>query len=151
MDIITELRTIRMITKFNSTEKANLIGGYLLNNFVSNAMKVANGSMENPKKMLLYSSHDGTLLGLMYAMGVGNNLMIPYASAVIMEIFKEGNEYQVELLFRNDTTRAPYPLTIPNCGSPCTVDSMAKQYHSMLLSSYADQQKVCVIYRCEED
>ncbi|KAK6031616.1 hypothetical protein OSTOST_02233 [Ostertagia ostertagi] len=87
-----------MITKFNSTEKANLIGGYLLNNFVSNAMKVANGSMENPKKMLLYSSHDGTLLGLMYAMGVGNNLMIPYASAVIMEIFKEGNEYQVEFL-----------------------------------------------------
>ncbi|PIO64171.1 hypothetical protein TELCIR_14209 [Teladorsagia circumcincta] len=85
--------------------------------------------------------HDGTLLALMYAMGVGNNLMIPYASAVIMEIFKEGNEYQVELLFRNDTTRGAYPMTIPNCGSPCTVGNMAKQYQSMLLSSYADQQK----------
>ncbi|PIO58899.1 hypothetical protein TELCIR_19654, partial [Teladorsagia circumcincta] len=118
-----------------------LIGGYLLNNFVSNAKKVANGSMENPKKMLLYSSHDGTLLSLMYAMGVANNLMIPYASAVIMEIFKEGNEYQVELLFRNDSTRAAYPMKIPNCGSPCTVGNMAKQYQSMLLSSYADQQK----------
>ncbi|PIO63086.1 histidine acid phosphatase [Teladorsagia circumcincta] len=184
-----------------------LIGGYLLNNFVSNAKKVANGSMENPKKMLLYSSikpsaegfwgymrrdrvkfgkaalrqwkrkqyigwprsrfrppegtesdppvgecarpgfddtsrmHDGTLLALMYAMGVGNNLMIPYASAVIMEIFKEGNEYQVELFFRNETTRAPYPLMIPSCGSPCTVGNMAKKYQSMLLSSYADQQK----------
>ncbi|PIO77543.1 histidine acid phosphatase [Teladorsagia circumcincta] len=165
-----------------------LIGGYLLNNFVSNAKKVANGSMENPKKMLLYSSaalrqwkrkryigwprsrfrppegaesdppvsecarpgfddtsrmHDGTLLALMYAMGVGNNLMIPYASAVIMEIFKEGNEYQVELFFRNETTRAPYPLMIPSCGSPCTVGNMAKKYQSMLLSSYADQQKAC--------
>ncbi|XGW27385.1 hypothetical protein V3C99_007748, partial [Haemonchus contortus] len=143
MDIITELRTIRMITKFNSSEKANLIGGYLLNDFVTNAKRVANGTMENPKKMLLYSSHDGTLLSLMYAMGVGNDMMIPYASVLIMEIYKEGNGFLVEWLYRNDTTRAPYPMTNPNCGFPCTVDNMAKLYSNVVLSSYADQQRLC--------
>ncbi|KAK6034724.1 hypothetical protein COOONC_27773 [Cooperia oncophora] len=99
--------------------------------------------MDNPKKMLLYSSHDGTLLSLMYAMGVGNNLMVPYASALIMEIYKEGKDFQVELLFRNETTRPPYKLAIPNCGSPCTVDNMANQFNSMRLDSYAEQQKLC--------
>ncbi|VDL81984.1 unnamed protein product [Nippostrongylus brasiliensis] len=56
MDIITELRTYRMITQFNSTEKAKMIAGYLLNNWIQNANQVANGTMTSPKKMLLYSS-----------------------------------------------------------------------------------------------
>lgn len=41
--------------------------------------------------------HDGTALALMYAMGVGNDLMIPYASALIMEIYKDGNDHTVEV------------------------------------------------------
>lgn len=29
----------------------------------------------------------------MYAMNVSNDLMVPYASALIMEIYKDGDEY----------------------------------------------------------
>ncbi|VDM63162.1 unnamed protein product [Angiostrongylus costaricensis] len=54
MEIMSELRRIRRITKFNSATKAK---------------------------------HDGTLLSLMYAMGVANDQMIPYASSFIMEIY----------------------------------------------------------------
>ncbi|EPB76927.1 histidine acid phosphatase [Ancylostoma ceylanicum] len=97
MEIIGELRRIRMMTKFNSPEKAMYMGSFLLNNFIENAQKVANGSMKNPDKMLLYSSHDGTVLGLMYAMNVANDLMVPYASALIMEIYKDGDEFFTEL------------------------------------------------------
>ncbi|KAK5986098.1 Intestinal acid PHOsphatase [Trichostrongylus colubriformis] len=143
MDITYELRTIRRITKFNSTSKANMIAGYLLNNFIENAKKVANGSMTNPKKMLLYSSHDGTLLSLLYALGVANNLTVPYGAAIIMEIYRDDKNFQVEWLYRNDSTKAPYPLKIPECGSPCTVSNMARQYNNIVVDSYAAQQKVC--------
>ncbi|KAK5968781.1 hypothetical protein GCK32_013779 [Trichostrongylus colubriformis] len=142
MDIIYELRTIRWVTKCNSTSKANMIAGYLLNNFIKNAKNVANGSMTNPKKMLLYSSHHGTLLSLLYALGVGNNLTVPYGAAIIMEVYKDGKDFQVEWFYRNDSTKAPYPLKIPECGSPCTVNKMAKQYNNIVVDSYAAQQKV---------
>ncbi|EYB99355.1 hypothetical protein Y032_0123g1159 [Ancylostoma ceylanicum] len=142
MEIIGELRRIRMMTKFNSPEKAMYMGSFLLNNFIENAQKVANGSMKNPDKMLLYSSHDGTVLGLMYAMNVANDLMVPYASALIMEIYKDGDEFFTELLFRNDTSRPAYKLPIPWCGDPCTVKKLAL-YPNAVLSSYAEQQNLC--------
>ncbi|KAL6737298.1 hypothetical protein Aduo_010953 [Ancylostoma duodenale] len=142
MEIIGELRRIRMMTKFNSPEKAMYMGSYLLNNFIDNAQKVANGSMKNPDKMLLYSSHDGTVLGLMYAMNVANDLMVPYAAALIMEIYKDGDEFFAELLYRNDTSRPAYRVPIPWCGDPCTVRNFT-EYPTTLLSSYAEQQNLC--------
>ena len=41
--------------------------------------------------------HDGTILSLMSAMNVANDLFIPYAAAVIMEIYKDNEEYFVEV------------------------------------------------------
>ncbi|KAJ1350061.1 hypothetical protein KIN20_005769 [Parelaphostrongylus tenuis] len=117
-----------------------MLGGYLLNNWIHNAIRVANGTMTDPEKMLLYSSHDGTLLALMYAMGVANDQVIPYASSVIMEIYKDGKDYEVELLFRNTTTVPPHPLKIKGCRSPCTVQKMAATYGNMVLTSYDEQQ-----------
>uniref|UniRef100_A0A0K0D0D5 COesterase domain-containing protein n=1 Tax=Angiostrongylus cantonensis TaxID=6313 RepID=A0A0K0D0D5_ANGCA len=43
------------------------------------------------------AKHDGTLLSLMYAMGVANDQMIPYASSFIMEIYEHGKDYEVEV------------------------------------------------------
>uniref|UniRef100_A0A158PC23 Lysosomal acid phosphatase n=1 Tax=Angiostrongylus cantonensis TaxID=6313 RepID=A0A158PC23_ANGCA len=64
LDIITELRRIQRITKFNSTAKAK---------------------------------HDGTLLSLMYVMGVANDQLVPYASSLIMEIYKNESNFEVEV------------------------------------------------------
>ncbi|KAE9419129.1 hypothetical protein Angca_004230, partial [Angiostrongylus cantonensis] len=143
MEIMSELRRIRRITKFNSAAKAKMLGGYLLNNWLQNAKQVANGTMTDPEKMLLYSSHDGTLLSLMYAMGVANDQMIPYASSFIMEIYEHGKDYEVELLFRNTTAKPPHPLKIKGCGSPCSVQQMVKTYTTMVLTSYDEQQALC--------
>ncbi|VDM64580.1 unnamed protein product [Angiostrongylus costaricensis] len=140
MEIISELRRIRRITKFNSTAKAKMLGGYLLYNWLQNAEKVANGTMTDPETMLLYSAHHGTLLALMYAMGVANEQLIPYASSFIMEIYEDGKDFEVELLFRNTTTKPPHPLKIKGCRSPCTVQKLAETYRNMLLKSYDEQQ-----------
>lgn len=143
MEICNELREIQRSTKFNSAMKAKLIGGYLLYNWLRNAERVANGTMKNPKKILLYSSHDGTVLSLMYAMGVANGRPVPYASSLIMEIFKNEENYEIKVLFRNDTTKPPYPLAIAGCEIPCTVQKMRKLFDNMVLTSYDEQQMLC--------
>lgn len=35
--------------------------------------------------------HDGTVLALMYALGVGNDQLVPYAACLIMELYLSGN------------------------------------------------------------
>ncbi|KJH39930.1 hypothetical protein DICVIV_14163 [Dictyocaulus viviparus] len=142
MEIINELSRIRRISEFNETIISNLRGGYLLNNWLNNVLNVANGTMTKPNRMLLYSSHEGTLLSLMYAMGVANDRLVPFASSIIMEIFKDGSDHYVELLYRNDTTAPPYLLEIEGC-QPCTVQKLLKRYGSMVVESYGQQQVVC--------
>ncbi|KHJ79531.1 hypothetical protein OESDEN_20820 [Oesophagostomum dentatum] len=79
----------------------------------------------------------------MYAMNVANELMVPYASAVVMEIYREDSDYLVEFFYRNETTHSPYRLTLPKCGTRCTVQNMAEQYSDMTLASLGEQQQLC--------
>ncbi|CAJ0603752.1 unnamed protein product [Cylicocyclus nassatus] len=143
LDVISELRRIRKISKFDSPDKAKMTGGYLLNTWIKDALKVANGTMKNPDRMMLYSAHDGTVLALMHAMSVANGLLIPYASAVIMEVYKDKNDFLVELFYRNDTSKPPYRLQIPGCSDRCTVQKMAEQYSNMMVTSLSEHQEVC--------
>uniref|UniRef100_A0A1I7WSS9 Acid phosphatase n=1 Tax=Heterorhabditis bacteriophora TaxID=37862 RepID=A0A1I7WSS9_HETBA len=130
---------------FNSSGKIvffQLIGGYLLNTWIENAVAVSNGTMK-PKRMLWYSSHDGTILALLYAMGIGNDLMVPYASTVIMEVYENENQFEVELLYRNDTSRPPYKIPLPDCGTPCTVSKLTAIYKDMVVTSYEEMMELC--------
>lgn len=46
----------------------------------------------------LLFKHDGTLQSLMYAMGIANDQQIPYAAAVIMEIWqREDGQFYTEV------------------------------------------------------
>lgn len=54
MDIITEMRTVRMMNLFNSEEKGKLEGGSVLYNWIQNAIAVSES--RNDQRMLLYSS-----------------------------------------------------------------------------------------------
>ncbi|VDL81983.1 unnamed protein product [Nippostrongylus brasiliensis] len=78
----------------------------------------------------------------MYALGIGNDLMVPYAAALIMEIYKDADNYVVEVFYRNDTSKDPYPMALPGCGTPCTVANMTDLYSNVRLDSYASQQAV---------
>ncbi|KHJ94919.1 hypothetical protein OESDEN_05146 [Oesophagostomum dentatum] len=123
-----------------------MVGGFLLNNFIEYALMVERLENKREKtklrKMVLYSSHDGTLLSLMYAMNVANGLLTPCAAAIIMEIYKKDKEYFVEFWYRNETTNEPYPLSIPKCGSNCTVQKFAEQYSNIRVKSWNEHQEV---------
>ena len=67
---------------------ARLSGGNLLNEIQKNMRtKLSGGST---KKMYVYSAHDDTVVPLLAAMKVFNDISPPYASAVILELW--GNE-----------------------------------------------------------
>ncbi|EFP05606.1 hypothetical protein CRE_27013 [Caenorhabditis remanei] len=156
MDIITEMRTVRMMNLFNSEEKGKLQGGSVLNNWIQNAVAVSES--RNDQRMLLYSSHDGVLLALLNAFRASNDMMVPYAAALIMHVYSDNGKYYSEvntnlnvsisvstfqLYYRNDTTTDPYRIPLSRCPDPCEVSQLASAFENMTVSDLSEMMTLC--------
>jgi prostatic aicd phosphatase len=97
LDIVSEVGRILRNSEFDDVILSYLRGGFLLNDWMKRAERVANQNQTNPSKMLLYSSHDGTLLALMNLLKVADGQPIAYGGAFIMEVYKERNGHFLEV------------------------------------------------------
>uniref|UniRef100_A0A8D0GDD5 Lysosomal acid phosphatase n=1 Tax=Sphenodon punctatus TaxID=8508 RepID=A0A8D0GDD5_SPHPU len=103
-------------------EKARLQGGVLLAQIRKNLTLAANVSAPQNLKLLMYSAHDTTLVALQMALDVYNGRQAPYASCHMFELYLEDDgNFSVEMYFRNESGKDPYPLTLPGCTQRCTL------------------------------
>uniref|UniRef100_A0A8B9XXS1 Lysosomal acid phosphatase n=1 Tax=Bos mutus grunniens TaxID=30521 RepID=A0A8B9XXS1_BOSMU len=103
---------------YKQAEKARLQGGVLLAQIRKNLTLMATTSQL--PKLLVYSAHDTTLVALQMALGVYNGEQAPYASCHMFELYQEDSgNFSVEMYFRNESHRAPWPLTLPGCSHRC--------------------------------
>ena len=75
--------------------------------FLSNLLK------NNSFDWLRVVQQSETIVAVTSAMNVFNGVLPPYAAAVMVELIKVDSEYFVQLLYRNDSTRGPFVLTLP--------------------------------------
>ncbi|VIO96884.1 Uncharacterized protein BM_BM5389 [Brugia malayi] len=143
ISIISSLKRIRRISQFNSAEKARLRGGLLMKDWIDRARNVSLGLSVIPHKIKLHSAHDGTLLALMYALGIGNNLLVPYASCAIMEIYKTLNNHTIMFFYKNGTIA--HQLLLPGCPSydNCTIAQVEKAVSRRSVRSLQQLNKMC--------
>uniref|UniRef100_A0AC35FJH7 Acid phosphatase n=1 Tax=Panagrolaimus sp. PS1159 TaxID=55785 RepID=A0AC35FJH7_9BILA len=150
LDIITEIYRIRRIALFDDKKLARLRGGYVLNDVLKRLLNASNGIFDEANKMLLYSTHDGTLLGLMYAMGVGDYQLIPYASALIFELHQDNNGlYYVQILYRKNGELQT--IDIPDCGTKCEVRKLVSLFSSMTIPTEKKLYKECGTKHDDDD
>ncbi|XP_062432418.1 lysosomal acid phosphatase isoform X2 [Rhea pennata] len=68
----------------------------------------------------LFCEHDTTLVALQMALDVYNKIQAPYASCHIFELYQEDDgNFSVEMFFRNESGKEPFPLTLPGCQQKC--------------------------------
>uniref|UniRef100_A0A8C0BY18 Lysosomal acid phosphatase n=1 Tax=Buteo japonicus TaxID=224669 RepID=A0A8C0BY18_9AVES len=125
-DVMTHLKQLKdfgfefLFGIHNRVEKARLQGGVLLNHIRKNLTKAANVSAHQNLKLLAYSAHDTTLVALQMALDVYNKIQAPYASCHLFELYQEDDgNFSVEMFFRNESGKEPFPLTIPGCQHTC--------------------------------
>ncbi|XP_040976895.1 lysosomal acid phosphatase isoform X2 [Aquila chrysaetos chrysaetos] len=125
-DVMTRLKQLKdfgfefLFGIHNRVEKARLQGGVLLNHIRKNLTKAANVSAHQNLKLLAYSAHDTTLVALQMALDVYNKIQAPYASCHLFELYQEDDgNFSVEMFFRNESGKEPFPLTIPGCQHQC--------------------------------
>ncbi|KAJ7984553.1 hypothetical protein DPEC_G00355990 [Dallia pectoralis] len=128
-------RTLQEMTSFEVSfsvvthkrkEKARLSGGVLLNAILSNFSKAM--EQGSPLKFIMYSAHDSTLITLQAALDVYNGLLPPYAACQLFEFYQENDgSYSIDLYYRNDSSREPYPTPVPGCEmTPCPLTSFTE-------------------------
>ncbi|TMS22307.1 Testicular acid phosphatase-like protein [Larimichthys crocea] len=117
---VASFEVMYSILSHKRKEKARLSGGVLLNAILRNFSRaVEHGS---PLKFIMYSAHDSTLITLQAALDVYNGLLPPYAACQLFEFYQEyDGSYSLELYYRNDSLRDPYPNPVPGCNglNPC--------------------------------
>ncbi|XP_070304839.1 testicular acid phosphatase homolog [Salvelinus sp. IW2-2015] len=104
-------------------EKARLSGGVLLNAILRNFSKAM--EQGGAFKFIMYSAHDSTLITLQAALDVYNGLLPPYAACQLFEFYQEEDgSYSLDMYYRNDSSRDPYPTPVPGCETtPCPLTS----------------------------
>ncbi|CAH1251240.1 ACP2 [Branchiostoma lanceolatum] len=122
---LQNLSAFGMFSLFSGKERSRLTGGTLLGAMVHNMTKAKEGTLDDSRlRVIMYSAHDTTLAGLHSAMGTVNDLQPPYASCVMVELYREDSgEFTVEVWYRNDSSRPPYQLPVPGCPDlpdPCS-------------------------------
>uniref|UniRef100_A0ABM5GPL8 acid phosphatase n=1 Tax=Pogona vitticeps TaxID=103695 RepID=A0ABM5GPL8_9SAUR len=135
---LEELTVISLSTLFGiykREEKARLQGGLLVKNILEHLSNAA--KYPKRRKMLIYSAHDTTLGALQMALNIYNEKVPPYAACQIFELYQETNGYHtIEMYFRNDTSKEPYPLTLPGCSTACLLSRFKELVSPILVDDW---------------
>ncbi|XP_071283579.1 lysosomal acid phosphatase isoform X2 [Agelaius tricolor] len=127
----------------NRVEKARLQGGVLLDHIRKNLTKAANASAHQNLKLLVYSAHDTTLVALQTALDVYNKNQAPYASCHLFELYQEDDgNFSVEMFYRNESGKEPFPLTIPGCQHKCPLQRFLELTDPVVPQDWEQECKV---------
>ncbi|XP_065051939.1 lysosomal acid phosphatase-like isoform X2 [Rhopilema esculentum] len=119
-------------------EFSRLSGGSLIKSIIANMEAKSKGKTET-FKLNIYSAHDTTILALLGSLGLYNATDIPYASAVLVELYEDSGKYSVELYYRNSTAVGPYQLHLSNCEKQCELGKFVSLLQSRVPKDYGKE------------
>ncbi|KAF6101856.1 acid phosphatase 2, lysosomal [Phyllostomus discolor] len=142
---------------YGQEEKARLQGGVLLAQIRKNLTLMATSA--HLPKLLVYSTHDTTLVALQMALYVYSGKQIPYAACHVFELYQEDNgNFSVEMYFWNESDKAPWPLSLPGCPHRCPLQDFLRltepvvpkdwQQECQLASGPADTEVIVALAVC---
>uniref|UniRef100_A0AAY4B3V7 Lysosomal acid phosphatase n=1 Tax=Denticeps clupeoides TaxID=299321 RepID=A0AAY4B3V7_9TELE len=144
MEKLSDLNTFTfqiMFGAYKRVEKCRLQGGILLKQILENVTQHAKPESEDRQKIMVYSAHDTTVVALQTALDVFNGLQPPYASCHMFELHQEDDgSFSVAMFYRNDSTKDPYPLTLPGCSQYCPLQDFMRLTKPVIPE---DWQKEC--------
>ncbi|CAG2054549.1 unnamed protein product [Timema podura] len=110
----------------NTQAKVNGTLSPLLKEIISNSQAKVNGTLSPDRGLYIYSAHDGNVVDLLQGLDVFNGLLVPYASAVMIELRNKSDEYFITVSYKNSTETDPYLLQLPGCDALCPLDSFVE-------------------------
>ncbi|XP_078077484.1 lysosomal acid phosphatase-like [Mustelus asterias] len=142
---LRELNDLGMEALFRIHEtqtKSRLQGGVLLKQILQNIAQVVNGT-NSTHKLIMYSAHDTTLIALQMALSIYNNLIPPYASCHMFELYQEDDgSFTLDMYFKNDTGSEVHLLALPSCTQRCPLQSFIQNTRDLISDNRDEECKL---------
>ncbi|CAH0553077.1 unnamed protein product [Brassicogethes aeneus] len=115
-------------------EVRKINSGYLFKKILQDAeTKMTDTENKKSYKALFYSGHEITIGFMLNALGVDQNSIPKYSSALIFELRKKNNSYFIKLRYRkNINDNEPMNLKVPGCDTLCPIEQFKKLYEELL-------------------
>lgn len=125
-----------------------LYGGSMLKAIIQNCRDKIEGT--SLRQLYDYSTHDKTISILMSTLDIHNGKIPPYSSAIIFELRSSNSSiqasnmnYQLRILFHNDTNINPYELMIQRCRQKtCSFQEFVDVTKELIPDNFEDVCKV---------
>ncbi|KAI6646436.1 hypothetical protein LOD99_12558 [Oopsacas minuta] len=85
-------------------------------------------------KAYFLSAHDVTIVSLLAAFNIWNELQPPYASLVMAELFRDGDSWYLQFSFKNSTEAEAIILSVPGCSPNCSVNKLKELTKNVTLT-----------------
>lgn len=119
-DQMSKLSAFSFTLAAYTKELQRLKGGPLLGDMVKHMQEKSQGQLSPDRKLFVYSAHDTTVSNLLMTLGVFDPQRPPYTAAVFVQLHRMSQgQFAVSILYRNDSSREPYPLQLPGCALQC--------------------------------
>lgn len=100
----------------------------------------ANGSVENLKKIYLYSGHETNIAALLYALGIFFPHVPEYSSSIITELHQIDGKYYVKVLYYLGIPTKVQEMQLPGCEVLCPFEKYLKLTADVIPS---DEELIC--------
>nr|CAD7443696.1 unnamed protein product [Timema bartmani] len=114
------------ITAAGTNELQRLSAGPLLKEIISNTQAKLNGTLSPDRGLYIYSAHDNNVVEMLQTLKVFNGILVPYASAILIELRNKSDEYFITVSYKNSTELDPHLLQLPGCDALCPLDSFVE-------------------------
>uniref|UniRef100_T1IKA1 acid phosphatase n=1 Tax=Strigamia maritima TaxID=126957 RepID=T1IKA1_STRMM len=123
MEKLSELHLFKVSFLVGTRELKRIRGGPLIGEMIKNMKKIIHNNADE-HKIYMFSAHDSTILSFLSALDVYEPHAPPYCSMVMVELHeKNGIDF---ILYRNDTSRDPYELSLKGCTNQCLFEKFIK-------------------------
>ncbi|KAF6212963.1 hypothetical protein GE061_010676 [Apolygus lucorum] len=134
-----ELVIVSFVAPTWDDELKRFRGGPFVKEVLNNFRGKLDGS--NLLNMSLYSAHDTSLSAAMNTMGVFNDAVPPFAALLLLELrMPHDSSTPVVSMWYKNSTKEPFLLEMPGCGSCCPLEQMEQQLKPVIPE---DWEKEC--------
>ncbi|CAB3378604.1 Hypothetical predicted protein [Cloeon dipterum] len=132
-DRMQELSRLSFTLNAYTAELKRLKGGPLIGEIVNHMKQKVNKTLTPDRKLFLYSAHDTTVANILMTLDLFDAQNPPYTSSILLELHKLPPEkYFVTILYKNETDREPFKLSLPGCAFRCPLDDFVKLTSPMI-------------------
>lgn len=136
-------RAFQVLT--NTPELARLKIGFLLREILDRLDQKIESKLSPDRSLWIYSAHDTTIANVLNSLGLFEPPHSPpYASTILVELYKASDaSYYIQLFYKNTTNENLSPLNIPSCGTKCSIGDFRKIYAPIITT--ASFEKECQV------